>query len=65
MNNDVLDEAFQSQAHGNAHCKRQLGGIIKSLYQETAWLSSIMSTPMKHPTTAFDGGESLTNGDGI
>ena len=36
MNNNVLDERFQSQTHGVVRCKSQLGGIIKSYYREAA-----------------------------
>jgi len=36
MNNEVLDETFQPQAHGTARCKQLLGGIIKSYYRQAA-----------------------------
>jgi hypothetical protein len=36
MNNDVLDEMLEPQCHGKTRCKQQLGGIIKSYWQEAA-----------------------------
>ena len=36
MTNDVLDETFKPQIHGNVRCKQQLGGIIKSYYRNAA-----------------------------
>jgi putative transposase len=36
MNNEVLDETFQPQAHGTVRFKQQRGGLIKSYYRNAA-----------------------------
>lgn len=34
MNNEILDETFQTRTEGVIRCKRKLGRITKSYYRE-------------------------------